>query len=100
RAILRNLPLTRAGRDVGQWPVRLPMTALLMSGLLAACAVCAGEPDWSVRVTPFDQVFPALELSQARRDGAAPAGRRKFAFGDGSGLVAGRVRSRRAGERG
>src|SRR5580765_6794014 len=55
--------------------------------------------DWSVRVTPFDQVFPALELSQARRDGVAPAGRRDFAFGDGSGLIAVRVRSRHAGER-
>jgi hypothetical protein len=75
------------------------MTASLLSGLLAACTACAGEADWSVRVTPFDQVFPALELSQARRDGAAPAGRREFAFGDGSGLVAARVRSRHAGER-
>ncbi len=71
----------------------------LLSGLLAACAACAGEPDWSVRVTPFDQVFPALELSQARRDGAAPAGRSEFAFGEGSGLVAVRVRSHHAGER-
>jgi len=91
--------LTRAGRDVGQWLVRLPMIALLLSGLLAVCNARAGQPDWSVRVTPFDQVFPALELSQARRDGAAPAGRREFAFGDGSGLVAVRVRSRHAGER-
>ena len=79
--------------------MRLPITALLLPGLFAACAACAAEPDWSVRVTPFDQVFPALELSQARRDGAAPAGHREFAFGDGSGLVAVRVRSRRAGER-
>ncbi len=79
--------------------MRLPLTALLFSGLLAACAACAAEPDWSVRVTPFDQVYPALELSQARRDGAAPAGRREFAFGEGSGLVAVRVRSRHAGER-
>jgi len=78
--------------------VRLPIIASLLSGLLAASAACAAEPDWSVRVTPFDQVFPALELSQARRDGAAPAGTRDFAFGDGSGLVAVRVRSRRAGE--
>ncbi len=75
------------------------MIALLLFGLLAACATRAGEPDWSVRVTPFDQVFPALELSQARRDGAAPAARREFSFGDGSGLVAVRVRSRHAGER-
>ena len=79
--------------------MRLPTTALLLSGLLAACVACAGGSDWSVRVTPFDQVFPALELSQARRDRAVPAGRREFAFGDGSGLVAVRVRSRRAGER-
>ena len=75
------------------------MTALLLSGLLAAYAACAAEADWSVRVTPFDQVFPALELSQARRDGAAPAGRREFAFGEGSGLVAVRVRSHHADER-
>jgi len=77
----------------------MPFTAWLLTGLLAACAASAGEPDWSVRVTPFDQIFPALELSQARRDGAAPAGRREFAFGEGSGLVAVRVRSRHAGER-
>lgn len=75
------------------------MIALFLSGLLAACAASAGEPDWSVRVTPFEQVFPALELSQARRDGASPAARHEFAFGDGSGLVAVRVRARHAGER-
>ena len=79
--------------------MRLPLIALLLSGLLAACAARGGEADWSVRVTPFDQVFPALELSQARRDGATPAGRREFAFGEGSGLVAVRVRSHHAGER-
>jgi hypothetical protein len=79
--------------------VRLPVIVALLSGLFAACAARGGEPDWSVRVTPFDQVFPALELSQARRDAAAPAGRREFAFGEGSGLVAVRVRSHHAGER-
>ena len=79
--------------------MRLPVIVVLLSGLLAACAARASEPDWSVRVTPFDQVFPALELSQARRDGAAPAGRHEFAFGEGSGLVAVRVRSHHAGER-
>jgi hypothetical protein len=79
--------------------VRLPLTALFLFGWLAACVASAGEPDWSVRVTPFDQVYPALELSQARRDGAAPTGRYEFAFGEGSGLVAVRVRSRHAGER-
>ena len=79
--------------------MRPPLIAWLLSGLLAACVARAGEPDWSVRVTPFDEVFPALELSQARRDGAAPAGRHAFAFGDGSGLVAVRMRSRHGGER-
>jgi hypothetical protein len=72
---------------------------VLLTGLLAAGAVRAGETDWSVRVTPFEQVYPALELSQARRDGAALTGRYEFASGEGSGLVAVRVRSRRAGER-
>ena len=50
-------------------------------------------------MTPFEQVYPALELSQARRDGSSPDGGSEFAFGDGSGLVAVRVHSRHAGER-
>src|SRR5258706_14728103 len=71
----------------------------MLSGMLAVCAARADEPEWSVRVTPFDQVYPALELSQARRDGSAPGGRSGFVFGDGSGLVAVRVHCRHAGER-
>ena len=59
-------------------------------------ATHAAEPDWNVRITPFGTIYPALELSQARRDGRDPdAG----AFGEGSGLVAVRLRARRDGER-
>ncbi|MEO8803988.1 MAG: hypothetical protein ABI304_01185 [Rudaea sp.] len=53
--------------------------------------------DWSVRVAPFDQVFPALELSQARRSETTPA--TDHVLGAGSGLIAVHVRSRHAGER-
>jgi hypothetical protein len=54
------------------------------------------DDDWTVRVTPFDEVFPALEMSQARRHAAAAA--TDHVLGDGSGLIAVRVRARRAGE--
>jgi hypothetical protein len=74
---------------------RSAMLALL---LCAAAPALAGEGDWSVRITPFDQVYPALELSQARRDGAPPGGDSAFA-GDGSGLIAVRLHARHAGEK-
>src|SRR5262249_52108770 len=77
------------------------MTSLLracaLSLLLPALACAADASDWSVRVTPFDQVFPALELSQARRsDGVQKDAER--AFGAGSGLIAVRIGARRAFE--
>ena len=75
---------------------RLPLVfALLAIPLSAHAAPPAG--DWSVRVTPFDQVFPALELSQARRHAAAAV--TDHVLGDGTGLIAVRVRARHAGER-
>lgn len=54
--------------------------------LLAAQFVPAATADFSVRVTPFDQVFPALELSQARRTVVAHPG--DHVIGGGSGLIA------------
>jgi hypothetical protein len=57
----------------------------------------AADSDWTVRITPFDQIFPALELSQARR-GATPRGADARDTGDGSGLIAVRLRARHAGE--
>ncbi len=48
-------------------------------------------------MVPFDQVFPALELSQARRSEKAPA--TDHVLGTGSGLIAVRVRARHARER-
>ena len=73
-----------------------------MRALFALCLLCtllraaATEPDWSAHVAPYGKVFPALELSQARRPDAAASDR---VLGNGSGLIAVRVRARRADER-
>lgn len=64
--------------------------------LAFVCARAQAAADFSVRITPFDQVFPALELSQARRQMPTPS---ENSFGVGSGLVAVRVRSQHANER-
>jgi len=78
--------------------LRSPL-ATLFCLLATAGFTRAEEPDWSVRVTPYDQIYPALELSQARRkDGAAHVARDDV-FGEGSGLIAVRLRAHRAGER-
>jgi hypothetical protein len=63
----------------------------------ASAQIAANDADWRVRVTPFNEVFPALELSQARRHAAAAAA--DHVLGDGTGLIAVRVRARHAGER-
>jgi hypothetical protein len=74
------------------------MHRALILCLLGACsAALAAEPDWSVRVAPFKQVFPALELSQARRTDQPSA--TDHVLGGGSGLIAVRVRARHPGER-
>jgi hypothetical protein len=70
--------------------------AICLIAVLAP-AIAASEPDWNTRVAPFDQVFPALELSQARRNNI-PAST-DHVLGNGSGLIAVRVRARRANER-
>ncbi|MDR3389393.1 MAG: hypothetical protein P4L92_20305 [Rudaea sp.] len=75
----------------------LVLLCLLLPPLLAPAQTVAADADWRVRVTPFDEVFPALELSQARRHAtAAPT---DHVLGDGTGLIAVRVHARRAGER-
>jgi len=77
------------------------MRAFAPFGLLMLCQFAshalAQDADWSVRVTPFDQIFPALELSQARRH-PTPA-LTDHVLGDGTGLVAVRVHAQHAGER-
>jgi len=75
-------------------------TLLVLAGsLLAIAPARAAAPDFDVRITPFDQVFPSLELSQARRDAAAPAAGEAFDVGAGSGLVAVSLRAGHAHER-
>jgi len=73
---------------------RIPALFMTWLGLQTASAE---PPDWSVRVTPYRQVFPALELSQARRPVLDHAG--DHVLGNGSGLIALRLRAHRAGER-
>ncbi|MEP6485256.1 MAG: hypothetical protein ABJB01_12470 [Rudaea sp.] len=73
------------------WP-RLALAALVIFAVNAV----ATEPDWTVRVTPYDGIYPSLELSQARRRTAlSPT---DHTLGGGSGLVAVEVKSRRASE--
>jgi hypothetical protein len=80
------------------------MRSISRAGLLAALLAVAGfaragDANWSVRVTPYDQVYPALEMSRTR---AAQAGNSPLTgntFGAGSGLVAVNVHARHDGER-
>jgi hypothetical protein len=71
--------------------------ALCLCLLLLRTSALAAEPDWNARVAPFRQVYPALELAQARRSNAPTA--TDHVLGSGSGLVAVRVRAHHAGER-
>lgn len=77
----------------------------LLICLLLACVprvVHAQTSDWHVRVTPFNQVFPALELSQVRssqapqREGTTHSD--PAVLGSGSGLIAVRLRALRDNE--
>jgi hypothetical protein len=65
--------------------------------VLLSPAAFASEADWSVRVAPYGQVFPALELSQAHRSSTPAAS--DHVLGNGSGLIAARVHARHANER-
>ena len=74
-----------------------PIIVILALALqLFALPVLAGT-EWSVRVTPFNQVFPALELSQACRN--QPTGAPNRILGTGTGLISVSVRAHHAGER-
>src|SRR5450755_4780807 len=75
----------------------LVLLCLSLLPTLALAQIAAADADWRVRVTPFDEVFPALELSQARRHATAAAP--DHVLGDGTGLIAVLVRARHAGER-
>lgn len=69
---------------------------LFLAGMLAA-AGSAGAADWRVRVSPFNQLFPALELSQGEYSRTMTAD--QPVFGTGSGLISFDVRAKRPGEK-
>jgi hypothetical protein len=73
------------------------MSVSLRWPILAFAAVTSvsSAADWSVRVTPFNGIYPSLELSQAQRSNASAD---TFTLGAGSGLIAVALTSRHAGE--
>ncbi len=77
--------------------MRMIFQAGVFAMLLAASAPTRADgADWSVRVTPYDQLYPVLELSREHSTPPAPAS--AYTFGGGSGLVAMKVRARHDGE--
>ena len=64
---------------------------------MSSTRAVADEPDWTTRVTPYDGIYPSLELSQARRNETHVDGQRTL--GGGSGLIAVSVKSARDDER-
>jgi hypothetical protein len=64
---------------------------LLVAVAAPATNVVADEPDWTARVTPYDGIYPSLELSQARRKETRVDEERTL--GGGSGLIAVSVKS-------
>jgi len=73
--------------------MRAPIVLYLLCSLLRAVAA---EPDWTAHVAPYGKVFPALELSQARRPDVLAT---DHVLGNGSGLIAVRIRADHANER-
>ncbi len=70
---------------------------LIVAVAASATSVVADEPDWMARVTPYDGIYPSLELSQARRNETRVDEERTL--GGGSGLIAVSVKSARDDER-
>src|SRR5437762_3100030 len=87
------MALTLPRMHARQCAMRAPIALCLFCTLLRAVAA---EPDWTVHVAPYGKVFPALELSQARRPDVAAT---DHVLGNGSGLIAVRVRAQHANER-
>jgi hypothetical protein len=78
------------------------MRSIFIAGVLIALlapgtARCAGGADWSVSITPYEQIYPVLELSRTQKPRAATS--TGHVFGSGDGLVAVKVHARHAGEK-
>jgi hypothetical protein len=63
----------------------------LVASISAALQSRAEEPDWTARVAPYNGIYPALELSQTRRNPTRVDA--EHTIGGGSGLIAVSVKS-------
>lgn len=73
---------------------RLVLNRLCFLALALAVAASARAQDWHVQVTPFNQIFPALDLSQANRRTPANDADGTRILGTGNGLVTIQLRAR------
>ncbi len=79
------------------WILWRACTLLLLLISSSSFAFEPNNPRWEVTITPFNQVFPALELSQTKR--TAVGSPTSHIRGDGTGLIAVRVFTEHAVER-
>jgi len=73
---------------------RLLLNRLCFLARTLAGAASAHAQDWHVQVTPFNQIFPALDLSQSRPHAPALDADGTRIIGSGNGLVAIQLRAR------
>jgi len=75
-------------------PCRLLLNRLGFLALALGFVPAALAQDWHVQVSPFNQIFPALDLSQAKRHAPALDADGTRILGSGNGLVTIQLRAR------
>ncbi len=74
-------------------------TLFVLGGMLAAQSALAQGDDWQIQVSPFNQIFPSLDLSQSARARGAEDDNGAQTLGHGNGLVSVQLTARRDDER-